>query len=487
MMNDTTRKVLASVQAFLERLNRSGSLTADQQTEAHMAVTALGYQLALDSYDGALLERLHRDESALAGELARQLGKADVSPVTRRWQGQWQGRIGAELTAVLQGAQSEHGASRLDTTAEQSIARRLRDFLVAFHEPADPAIGGGSSIAYQGGRGDKHEEDLSGNGGVGLDAEPLQTYLRERFPEHRASTVLAVERLMGGFSKETYIVQLLAAAGEQKFVIRKDGFGLPTGSSVVSEFAVLQEVHAAGVPTPQPLWLETESSHFGGACMAVSFAKGEPAHLSVPTEPAAQLQRAQSLALALAQLHRTSLQSATDVRDVLRADIAELQQRIEARERQPHPGIAFGLAWLVDHLDDLAGRPACRVHGDAGFHNMLMHGDRLLALLDWEFSHHSDPVEDLIYIKPFIDQLDAWPQFLEIYEAESGLRYDATAARWFDVWKSARNMVACMGSLNSLLLPRVKDVALSVAGTIYIPKFEIAVLDSILEGAGARD
>jgi aminoglycoside phosphotransferase (APT) family kinase protein len=480
-MDNITRKVLVSTHAFLERLTHSEALTPDQLTEAHMAVTAIGYQLAQASYETSVLERLRGEEHTLSEELSALLGKSATRAVTRHSQPSWSEGVGAELTRVLQGGQSETGGTKLDARTEATVAQRLRDFLVSYHEHADPTIGSGARNAYQGGRGDQHDEE-PGNGAIHITAGPLQNYLRARFAEHRSVKVLDVKRLMGGFSKETYIVRL-EGGGEQTIVIRKDGNGLPTGSSVVSEFAVLQEVHAAGVPTPQPLWLEPDLAHFGTAYMAVTFAEGRPAHLVVPVDTTTRLKWAQSLASTLALLHRSTVRKDADVRGALRADIAGLQQRVEERERHPHPGIAFGLAWLVDHLDSLEGRPACRVHGDAGYHNMLMHGDGLLALLDWEFSHHSDPVEDLAYIKPFIDQIQAWPQFLEVYEAESGFRFDAKVARFFEVWKSARNMVACMGSLNSLLLPGVKDVPLSVAGTIYIPRFEIEILTSIIQGA----
>lgn len=481
-MDDITRKVIVSTQAFLERLTQSDTLTPHQLTEAHMAVTALGYQLARAAYDDPLLAKLRRDEHALSEEFGPLLGKSAPTSVARRSQPGWSEGVGAELTAVLQGGQSETGGRKLDVQTEAGVAKRLRDFLVSFHEHADPTIGSGASNAYQGGRGDRRGADEE-QGAICITAEPLQDYLRARFPEHRETKVLEVRRLMGGFSKETYIVRLEAGGREQTIVIRKDGFGLPTGSSVVSEFAVLQEVQGTGAAAPQPLWLESDTAHFGTAFMAVGFVRGEPAHMVLPTDHATRLKWARNLAGALASLHRATVRKDADVRAVLRGDIAELQKRVEERERHPHPGIALGLAWLVDHLDDLAGRPACRVHGDAGYHNMLMRDDQLVALLDWEFSHDSDPVEDLIYIRPFIEQIEAWPLFLEIYEAESGFRFDAKAARFFDVWKSARNMVACMGSLNSLLLPGVKDVPLSVAGTIYIPKFEIEMLNSIIRGA----
>lgn len=483
-MDDIARKVLISTKAFLERLTKSEGLNPDQLTEAHMAVTAIGYQLARDGYDPATLAHVRGAEQTLSANLAETLGKRTPTAVERLWAERWRAGVGAELTAVVADAQSESGGQRLDGETERKVAQRLRDFLVAYHEPIDPGVSAGTKATYQGGRGDKREEEASR--AIYITAPSLQDYLRGRFPEHAAMVVSDVKRLMGGYSKETYIVQLEMDGTPSTIVIRKDGYGLPTGSSVANEYAVLQEVHGLGVPVPQPLWLEADTSHFGAAYMAVSFAKGEPAHLNVPKDSASQLKWAENLARTVAQLHRSTGKPGVDVRDVIRADIADLQRRVEEREREPHPGLAFGLSWLIDHLDDLEGRPACRIHGDVGFHNILMRGDEILALLDWEFSHFSDPVEDLVYVKPFLDQLGAWPNFLRVYEAESGFRFERKAARYFDVWKEARNLVACLGSLNSLLLPEVKDVALSVAGTIYIPKYEIAVLDSIIDGEYAN-
>lgn len=483
-MDEIARKVLISTKSFIEKLTTSNVLAPDQLTEAHMAVTALGYELARAQYDPEVLEKIHVKELELASKLRDLLkmrtSDAEEKMVSRKWHGSWRAGVGAKLTAVIASATSECSGATFDASAETDVAQRLRDFLVSYHKHLDPMVSGGTGATYQGGRGDQRESDSEP---IYITAPRLQDYLRDRFPEHRLTTVTDVNRLMGGYSKETYIVKLNSeTTGNSTIVIRKDGFGLPTGSSVVSEYDVLQEARAAGVPAPEALWLESDYRHFGAAFMAVGFVAGKPAHLNVPTDLATQRKWSASIARMLAKLHSSTGKPGVDVRDTIRADIADLQRRVEERERSPHPGLAFGLSWLTDHLGELDGRPTCRIHGDIGFHNMLMRDDELIALFDWEFSHFSDPVEDLIYIKPFIDQLNAWQPFLDVYTAESGFTFDDTAARYFSVWKEVRNGVACEGSLNSLLLPQVKDVALSVAGNIYIPKYEIAVLDAILNG-----
>jgi aminoglycoside phosphotransferase (APT) family kinase protein len=463
-------KVLEATHGFLTRLLSADVLTGDLLTEAHMAATALGYEMARGSYDPARLEGMRSSERALADELRQHLGGTLTAPVLRRWDDSWRAQIGATLVGLIEGSDAK-------IADDHALARRVRDFLVAYHEPMDPSVGAGTRGTYQGGRGDRQEQD---GGGIYITAPTLQDYLRRRFPE-TLTQVNSVKRLMGGYSKETYIVHLHDGSGERTIVIRKDGYGLPTGSSVANEFDVLKHVHALGVPTPEPLWVEADPGPFAAAFMAVSHVGGTPANRVVPADAISRAAWADECARVLALLHGSSVRREPDVREVLQAEIADLRRRVLERERQPHPGLSIGLAWLEAHLDDLKDRPACRVHGDVGFHNMMMQGDRLTALLDWEFSHLGDPVEDLVMIRQFLDPIDSWPRFLKAYEAQSGLAFNLVSARYFAVWTEVRNMIACLGSLNSLLLPQVKDVALSVAGTIYIPKYEIAVLDAVLQ------
>lgn len=475
-MDKTYDKVIEAAHGFLTRLVGSGALSGDLLTEAHMAVTALGYEMARSAYDSARLEDVRTAERTLAKDLRKQLNRDRVELAPRRWHELWRKGVGAELVGVIEGA-------NVTVADNRAIARRLRDFLVAYHEPMDPTVGAGTRSTYQGGRGDRGKEV---DEAIYITAPSLQEYLRLSFPT-RLTEVSSVKRLMGGYSKQTYIVRLDEGGGEKTIVIRKDGYGLPTGSSVVSEFGVLKQAHALGVPTPEPLWLEPDTKPFATAFMAVSHVTGTLASYAVPTDAASRAAWTDELARVVALLHGSTVRHGADVREVLRNDIADLRRRVLERERQPHPGLSIGLAWLETHLDDLANRPACLVHGDIGFHNMLMHDDRLVALLDWEFNHLGDPVEDLAMIRPFLQQIDGWPRFRAAYEAQSGLRFDPVSARYFSVWTEVRNMIACLGSLNSLLLPPVKDVSLSVAGTIYIPKYEIAVLDALLQEHAADE
>ena len=58
------------------------------------------------------------------------------------------------------------------------------------------------------------------------------------------------------------------------------------------------------------------------------------------------------------------------------------------------PLITFGLRWLRCHVPDAPTRISL-LQGDTGPVNFLFEGDHLTALVDWEWGHLGDPMEDL--------------------------------------------------------------------------------------------
>lgn len=462
-MDLVSSKVLQTVHGLLEQLTLADNLTGEQLTEISMAATALGYQVARMQYPVDALERSHDAEAKLAGSV-------EVTALRpRRAAPDFQTFPGARLCAAI-----EAGALAED---RHSISQ-IRQLLVDYHSPMDPVIDAGTRAAYAGGRGDassRAAETVLAE----LSSGVLERWLHKSGRGSEAIKVVKLRRLMGGYSKATFIVETEDNGAQATFVIRKDSPGLPTGSSVTSEFPVLQEMSANGVPVPQPLWIECDATVGNGAFMGMKFCNGTPANQTVPSDPDRRRKWASSTAEVLSRLHVGTAMPQADIRETLYREIEALEERMLEREREPHPGLLIGFNWLRRHMDWLEGRPACRIHGDVGFHNMLMENDHISALLDWEFSRIGDPVEDLASIKPFMDQIENWDSFYQAYRSGGGFTLDHRAESYFAVWQETRNMVACLGSLNSLLLPGVLEVPLTVAGTIYIPKFEIAIFDAI--------
>lgn len=463
-MDETTNKVLIAIEDFLQRLTKADNLTSDQLTEAFMAGTAIAYQRRRMGYSDAKLAEIRQAEEALVASLGT---KGAHKPRTH--DDVWSKGVGAALSAALE------ADSHCDDPA---IRQKVRDFVVAYNEPMDPVVSGGTQVTYTSGRGDARVSDTP-EIQIEITAEGLEKWLHETGNEPASTKVTNVKRLMGGYSKATYIVKLATDSGEKTVVIRKDGYGLPTGPSIVAEFPVLQEMERLGIPAPRPLWIEPTEAPFATAFMGVSFANGTPANHCVPTDAETRRKWAISIAKAVAKLHRETALPDADVRKELMDQLSFYEKNMFDRERAPHAGLVIAIDWLRKHVDVLKGRPAVRVHADLGFHNFMMRDGELDAMLDWEFNHIGDPVVDLSSMIGFMNQIESWDVFYQTYQDECGFTMDTKAEAYLTVWRETRNMITCLGSLNSLLLLPVKDVPLTVAGTIYIPKYEVGVLDAI--------
>lgn len=462
-MDEISRKVLRTIYGALDQLTRADNLTPDQLTGVFMATTALGYEIARSDYPADALARTTKAEAELLGTAALPSARPRTAACG------WDRMPGAALCAAIEAGTIGDDPATLS---------RIRELLVAYHAPMDPAIDAGTRATYAGGRGDARTSPQD-QAPIELTMPLLQTWLRRHGHAGPDARVTSLKPLMGGYSKATYIAQVSDGSDLRTVVIRKDSPGLPTGSSVTSEFPILQEMSGIGVPVPPPLWVEPDATLCSGAFMGVGYVGGTPANQIVPSDPDLRRQWARSTAETLGRLHSGTALPGADVREPVAAEIDDAEARMLARERAPHPGLLVGLRWLRRNIGRLDGRPACRIHGDVGFHNMLMDGGHIAALLDWEFSRIGDPVEDLASIKPFMDQIDSWDYFYATYQSAGGFTLDRSAEDYFTVWQETRNMVACLGSLNSLLLPGVYEVPLTVAGTIYIPKYEIAIFDAI--------
>ena len=70
-------------------------------------------------------------------------------------------------------------------------------------------------------------------------------------------------------------------------------------------------------------------------------------------------------------------------------------------------------------------------------------GDRLRAIVDWELGHYGDPMEDLgnICVREFWNPSGGLTGLFNLYERESGIPYDRSAAQYYRVQQNVRGMI----------------------------------------------
>ena len=197
-------------------------------------------------------------------------------------------------------------------------------------------------------------------------------------------------QVAGGASKEAWKV---ATAEGRRLLVRRAGGGVIHDNtlSLRDEFETLVAARDAGVRVPEPVAYLGEVE--GREAFAMEYVDGETIGRRIVRDPPTGL--AVELAEELARIHaiapeRLPFLPAGELWDALYADLDGVEE--------PHPAIEYGLAWCRERLPLERARVVS--HGDFRLGNFVVGSDGLVAVLDWEFAHVSDPAEDLAW--PFV-------------------------------------------------------------------------------------
>jgi aminoglycoside phosphotransferase (APT) family kinase protein len=193
-----------------------------------------------------------------------------------------------------------------------------------------------------------------------------------------------VRRLSGGASRETYVYDRGAGG---RLILQCEHAGKPTGEPP-GQAALLQAAAAAGVPVASVVAHGSDDPVLGAAWTLVQAVPGtsDPAQILAGAAPGALLE---DIARALAAVHRMPTEEGlAPAADEPLAQLRALHDHLG----EPHP--VFELAFRTLGADRQPERRAL-VHGDFRMGNLMVDGDRVTGVLDWELTHVGDPVEDL--------------------------------------------------------------------------------------------
>ncbi|MEZ4332878.1 MAG: phosphotransferase family protein [Myxococcota bacterium] len=146
------------------------------------------------------------------------------------------------------------------------------------------------------------------------------------------------------------------------------------------------------------------------------------------------------------------LRAPADARDCAMAEVDRLTTAIAGA--RPEPLARFGVAWLRRHAPPDVERVSL-LHGDAGIANFLFEGDRITSLIDWEWAHLGDPMEDLgsLCVHASFSPSGDWPRLLPYYEKACGRPVDLAKVRYYRVHNLARSVLA-LAPIRARLDPR---------------------------------
>jgi aminoglycoside phosphotransferase (APT) family kinase protein len=137
-----------------------------------------------------------------------------------------------------------------------------------------------------------------------------------------------------------------------------------------------------------------------------------------------------------------------------------------------NPTWEFALRWAERHAPDCP--QLTFIHGDVRVGNLLVDPDGLTAVIDWEFAHIGDPLEELAY--PCMRDwrfgsghlhfagLSERETFLQAYEHYSGRNVDRAAVDWWEIMGNIRWGIICMAQAERHLSGKDPSVELASLG-----------------------
>ena len=215
-------------------------------------------------------------------------------------------------------------------------------------------------------------------------------------------TVARAALIPGGASKEAWSVDASTPTGPLALLVRRAGGGVIYSEtlSLEHEHAVVAAAHAAGVRAPKTYGYLPDVA--GREAFVMERVPGESIGrkiVKVPELAAARATLPEQMATELAKIHSIPLASlpplpGTSTGPAAAGVIERMYIELDALA-EPHPAIELGIRWLRDHLAPSHGNVL--VHGDFRIGNLLVANEGITGVIDWEFAHAGDPVEDLAW------------------------------------------------------------------------------------------
>lgn len=307
-----------------------------------------------------------------------------------------------------------------------------------------------------------------------------------------------LSRFHGGAARETFRFVAHGRQAPHALVLRRDPASSLIRTSRAAEFHILERAYGAGLPVPQPLFLEDDGVAFGTPGFIMAEVPGGRAPGLFETNPygASRTETGAQLFSALGRLHALVPDSkdfaALPMQDAA-GRLAHWKADAKSNTLRPEPVLAAAIRWLERHLPAASGPPAL-VHGDFRSGNFLVGPQsRLLAILDWEMAHIGDPMEDLAWVmdplwshgEPGLAAATLPPaEAIARWEASSGRRFAAEAWPWWRLFAGVSGLAIWIASSFEVASHRTVDPVMTFAG-FYPYRFHNAQVARMLLEVGA--
>lgn len=205
------------------------------------------------------------------------------------------------------------------------------------------------------------------------------------------STLQRTWALTGGVSAQVTALEVLRPNGEtRRMIVRQHGAtDLSHNPQIAAdEYRLLRILHAAGLITPEPYYLDQSNDIFGTPYLVIEYIEG-----TTSGEPTNLVDLSRHLALRLAKIHAVDNVDLSFLPDQAQVATRVLRERPPQLDESLHEGsirATLEAAWPWPQQNR-----SVLLHGDYWPGNMLWHADHLVAIIDWEDAKVGDPLADV--------------------------------------------------------------------------------------------
>ncbi|MDD5223412.1 MAG: phosphotransferase family protein [bacterium] len=313
----------------------------------------------------------------------------------------------------------------------------------------------------------------------------LQEFFRKNLRDP-GLTLSELVRYTEGWSCETFRVGLTLPDGPREFIIRKQPLvGLISNYNMEKEYRVLKALMSTDMKSPKVFWFEPDPAVMGCPFYVMELVPGE-----VPVPPMKDEKQVlfpdekSRRALAgdfvdiLVRLHRADwralgldfLGDPGPGKGAARAQVKYWEDNIRHDQLEPYPVVTQAVLWLRDHLPE--AEKTCIIHGDYRTGNYITRDGRIQAILDWEFVHLGDPMEELAYTMDvgwrsgppdfLISHLMTESEFLKLYQEKSGLMINKEALEFYRVLSALKMVGMGVGATKAFSGGNARDLRIAV-------------------------